>query len=68
MARFVEKPFKRRLIAAVDDALNTGANGRDCTRSASVTRRRKASSDEYLQGNFIQVALQPMISVQATKR
>ena len=65
VTRFVEKPFKNdRLIAAVDDALDTRM------RMVEIARvQQEASSmeelkilEECLQGEFIKVALQPLIS------
>lgn len=65
VARFVEKPFKHdRLIAAVDDALNTKLRMVEIARvqQKASQEEEKRVLDECLQGNFIQVALQPMIS------
>ncbi len=64
VARFVEKPFKNdRLLMAVNEALDTRLRMAEIARvqqEASQDEERKVL-DECLQGNFIQVALQPMI-------
>lgn len=65
VARFVEKPFKHdRLIGAVDDALSTKLRMVEIARvqQRASQDEEKRVLDECLQGNFIQVALQPLIS------
>ncbi len=64
VARFVEKPFKHdRLVAAVDDALSTKLRMVEIARvqQKASQEEEKRILDECLQGNFIQVALQPLI-------
>ena len=53
-----------RLIAAVDDALNTKLRMVEIARvqQKASQEEEKRVLDECLQGNFIQVALQPLIS------
>jgi len=65
VARFVEKPFKHdRLIGAVDDALSTKLRMVEIARvqQKASQEEEKRVLDECLQGNYIQVALQPLIS------
>ena len=65
VARFVQKPFKHdRLIAAVEDALNTKLRMVEIARvqQRASQEEEKRVLDECLQGNFIQVALQPLIT------
>jgi len=64
VARFVEKPFKHdRLIAAVEDALSTRLRMVEIARvqEKASEAEEKRVLEECLQGNFIQVALQPLI-------
>lgn len=64
VTRFVEKPFKNdRLISAVNDALDTRLRMVEVARvqqEASQDEERQILS-ECLQGDFIQIALQPLV-------
>lgn len=71
VARFVEKPFKHdRLIAAVDDALNTKLRMVEIARvqEKASQEEEKRVLDECLQGKYIQVALQPLITSKGERK
>ncbi len=71
VARFVEKPFKHdRLVAAVDDALSTKLRMVEIARvqQRASQEEEKRILEECLQGNFIQVALQPLILSTGAKK
>ena len=70
VTRFVEKPFKNeRLMGAVNDALDTRLRMVEVARVQQEASRDEERQilDECLQGNYVHIALQPLISSQTGK-
>ena len=70
VTRFVEKPFKNdRLMGAVNDALDTRLRMVEVARVQQEASRDEERQilDECLQGDYVHLALQPLISMETSE-